>query len=38
MSIGNLKTDGNKGNNFPWQLRMLKGLQDLYDTCQTKND
>ena len=32
MSIGNLKTDGNKGNNFPWQLRMLKGLQDLYDT------
>lgn len=32
MSIGNSKTDGNKGNNFPWQLRMLKGLQDLYDT------
>ena len=32
MSIGNLKTDGNKGHNFPWQLRMLKGLQDLYDT------
>lgn len=29
MSIGNLKTDGNKGNNFPWQLRMLKGLQGI---------
>lgn len=32
MSIGNLQDYGNKGNNFPWQLRMLKGLQDLYDT------
>lgn len=32
MSIGNLKTSGNKGNNFPWQFKMLKGLQDLYDT------
>lgn len=32
MSIGNLKTDGNKGNNFPWQLRMLKGLQGIYTT------
>ena len=29
MSIGNLKTDGQKGNNFPWQLRMLKGLQGI---------
>lgn len=29
MSIGNLKTDGNKGNNFPWQLKMLKGLQGI---------
>jgi hypothetical protein len=32
MSVGNLKTNGLKGNNFPWQLKMLKGLQDLYDT------
>jgi hypothetical protein len=26
MSVGNLKDYGNKGNNFPWQLKMLKGL------------
>jgi hypothetical protein len=26
MSIGNLKTYGNKGNNFPFQLAALKGL------------
>jgi len=29
MSIGNLKDYGNKGNNFPWQLKMLQGLQSL---------
>ena len=29
MSIGNLKDYGNKGNNFPWQLKMLQGLQQL---------
>lgn len=27
MSIGNLKTEGNKGNNFPFQLKVLQGLQ-----------
>ena len=27
MSIGNLKTYGNKGNNFPFQLAVLKGLE-----------
>jgi hypothetical protein len=32
MSIGNLKSEGNKGNNFPWQLKMLKGLQGIIDT------
>lgn len=32
MSVGNLKTDGQKGNNFPWQLKMLKGLQSIYTT------
>jgi hypothetical protein len=32
MSIGNLKTEGNKGNNFPWQLKMLQGLQALIDS------
>lgn len=27
MSVGNLKDEGNKGNNFPFQLNVLKGLQ-----------
>lgn len=31
MSIGNLKDYGNKGNNFPFQLSVLKGLQSLLD-------
>ena len=31
MSIGNLKTYGNKGHNFPFQLAVLKGL-DLAKT------
>ena len=31
MSIGNLKDTGNQGNNFPWQLKMLQGLQALVD-------
>jgi hypothetical protein len=31
MSIGNLKDSGNQGNNFPWQLKMLQGLQALID-------
>ncbi len=26
MSIGNLKDYGNKGNNFPYQLKVLQGL------------
>ena len=29
MSIGNLKTDGLKGNNFPWQYKMLVGLDAI---------
>jgi hypothetical protein len=39
MSIGNLKTDGNKGNNFPFQLKVLQGLQaviDNADACCTQ--
>jgi len=32
MSIGNLQDYGNKGNNFPWQLKMLNGLQSIYTT------
>jgi hypothetical protein len=31
MSIGNLKTDGGKGTNWPWQYKMLQGLQSIYD-------
>lgn len=31
MSIGNLKDYGNKGNNFPWQLKVLEGLQAIID-------
>jgi hypothetical protein len=29
MSIGNLKDSGNQGSNFPWQLKMLQGLQAI---------
>ena len=31
MSIGNLKDEGNKGNNFPFQLKVLQGLQTIVD-------
>jgi hypothetical protein len=31
MSIGNVKTEGSKGNNFPWQLKMLMGQQCACD-------
>ena len=27
MSIGNLRTEGGKGTNFPWQLAMLRAAQ-----------
>ena len=26
MSVGNLKDSGNQGNNFPYQLAVLRGL------------
>ena len=35
MSIGNLKTEGNKGNNFPFQLKVLQGLQKIIDDNTT---
>ena len=35
MSIGNLKDNGNKGNNFPYQLRNLQLLSNLNDCCTT---
>jgi hypothetical protein len=31
MSIGNLKDQGNKGNNFPYQLRTLQLLGAIND-------
>lgn len=34
MSIGNLKDYGNKGNNFPWQLKMLVGQQCACDNLK----
>lgn len=37
MSIGNLKDYGNKGNNFPWQLKMLQGLQCICDEVKEIN-
>jgi hypothetical protein len=39
MSIGNSKDYGNKGNNFPWQLKMLQGLEAINTTiaAQTVN-
>ena len=30
MSIGNTKEYGNKGNNFPWQYKMLVGLDKIF--------
>ena len=35
MSIGNLKTDGGKGTNWPWQYKMLKGLQGIIDVISS---
>ena len=29
MSVGNTKDYGNKGNNFPWQYKMLLGLDKI---------
>jgi hypothetical protein len=29
MSVGNLKDNGNKGNNFPWQYAMLELLGQI---------
>ncbi len=29
MSIGNLKDQGGKGTNYPWQLKMLMGIDKL---------
>jgi hypothetical protein len=31
MSIGNLKDTGNQGNNYPYQMKTLLGLQQIVD-------
>lgn len=38
MSVGNLKDSGNQGNNFPWQLKMLQGLQGIINELQGSLD
>ena len=38
MSIGNTKEYGNKGNNFPFQLKSLQGLQCACDQLQANFD
>lgn len=35
MSIGNLKTDGGKGTNWPWQYKMLLGLDKIASAIVT---
>jgi len=30
MSIGNLKDTGNQGNNYPWQYKVLLGLDKIF--------
>lgn len=37
MSVGNLKDYGNKGNNFPWQLKMLQGLDTLNNSINNSS-
>ena len=32
MSVGNLKTSGQKGTNWTWQYRMLQGLDKIVTT------
>jgi hypothetical protein len=38
MSIGNLKDYGNKGNNFPFQLKVLEGIQAVFNALTGKTN
>jgi hypothetical protein len=38
MSVGNLKDSGNQGNNFPYQLKSLQGLQCICDALGIDGD
>jgi len=35
MSIGDLKDTGNMGNNFPYQINVLRGLQGIINALQS---
>jgi hypothetical protein len=35
MSIGHIKDEGSKGTNYPWQYRMLKGLDLINSSIDT---
>lgn len=37
MSIGNLKDSGNQGNNFPFQLKVLQGLDKTANQTKCEN-
>jgi hypothetical protein len=37
MSVGNLKSYGNRSNNFPYQLKVLEGLQCICDELKAIN-
>jgi len=36
MSIGHIKDEGSKGTNYPWQYRMLKGLDLINESIVAK--
>jgi len=38
MSIGNLQDYGSKGTNFPWQLKMLQGIQKIITALTTQTN
>lgn len=38
MSVGNLKDSGNQGNNFPYQLKSLQGLQCICNALGIDGD
>jgi hypothetical protein len=38
MSVGNLKSYGNRSNNFPYQLKVLEGLQCICDTISANTN
>lgn len=37
MSVGNLRDSGNQSNNFPYQLKVLQGLQCVCDQLKELN-